>query len=173
MVATPNRQLLIRNWVQEHSGTVLQEAELQALGTYLRQQLLTPGRLPLARLAELAHSAGAAVRWGDLSGREEDHLLHLGTLVELEAGLRALQERLEAYQATGNRDGVEACRAAARRQRRRALWVAENPRVTAAKRTCKQEMADWLLLWLEMPTAFFDWLSLRQRTPEYRRLSEL
>jgi len=158
--------------VRRHAGTVLAEPELLTLATHLQHVLPTSARLPLHRLAELAHEFGAVVRWGDFSGGEEDRLLHLGSLAELEAGLRTLQTRLEAYQAAGDRAGVEACRAVARRQRRRALWMASNPRVAAVKRAHKQEMADWLLLWLEMPTAFFEWLTLRQRTPEYRRLGQ-
>ena len=89
-------------------------------------------------------------------------MLSLASPAALEAGLRQLHAALSAAQSVGDAAAVERARLAARRFRRRALLMAAHPRLHRQIRAEKQEMADWLLLWLEMPDAFFDWLEIRR-----------
>jgi len=39
--------------------------------------------------------------------------------------------------------------------------------VAAEKRAEKAEIRQWFRVWLETPEAFFDWLELRKRAPEF------
>ncbi len=169
------QKAIVDSWKADLDGRVAGEAELRHLREALeaaaaasaaarRPPPKKPYRAPtLARAAELAHRAGARVGWGEYGGGEEDRMLSLATPEELEAGLRRLHQALCAAQTAGDAEGVERARLAARRCRRHALQMAANAKLRPQLRAQKQEMADWLLLWLEMPSAFFDWLELRKK----------
>ena len=51
--------------------------------------------------------------------------------------------------------------------RRRAEMIAHNHKVEPAKRAEKQEIAQWFTVWLENPSAFFDWLEVRKQSPDF------
>lgn len=161
----------IAQWLQSHAQPApLTEPDLRRLQAECTQQFPDLSHPTLEQLADLVHDAGGQVRYGDLSGSEEDHILQLSSLPALEAGLRELQQRLASARHSLDREAVERARRAARRMRRRALRVVANPNASHPRRAEKQEMADWLLLWLEMPEAFFEWLSVRKRTPDFQSL---
>jgi len=46
-----------------------------------------------------------------------------------------------------------------------ARWAARS----AEKRAVKEEMAMWMLTWLENPPLFRDWVALRRRSMEHDR----
>ncbi len=48
-----------------------------------------------------------------------------------------------------------------------ALMVARSKTVERKKRLEAKEIAQWLTIWLQTPDVFGDWLSLRQRSPEF------
>lgn len=166
-----SRREWLRQWLSRREATgVVAESELRRLRAALLAAM-TPGSgrraPPLLRLAEELHHLGAAVQIGDFSGGAEDRLFSLASLAALAAELRQAQAQLAAGQQAGDIAAVARLRQAARRARARALRVANHRRAQPQKRAAAQEMADWLLLWLEMPEAFFEWLELRQRTIEY------
>lgn len=164
----PSRRQWLREWLARHGDLTVDEPGLRRLRGEMEAAL--PASVPapaLERLAEEVHDLGGRVHFGDLTGGVEDRLLSLESLTRLAAGLRDLQACLARAQQAGDGAGVERARMAARRARRRALLVARNRRAHEGKRAVKQEMADWLLLWLELPEAFFEWLPLRQRSAEY------
>jgi hypothetical protein len=53
--------------------------------------------------------------------------------------------------------------------RRRAEMIARNPKVDARKREEKKEIAQWFAVWLETPSAFFDWLEVRKQSPDFQK----
>ncbi len=161
------RKPILAAWLKELGEGVAEEPELRQL---LRRLEGGPGARPrrgwsLARAAEMAHRAGARVRWGEYGGGEEDRMLSLESPEALAAGMQRLHAALKAAQSSSDREAVERARKAARRYRRRALQMAGNGRLQPEIRAQKRELADWLLIWLEMPDAFFDWLELRRRQP--------
>jgi hypothetical protein len=95
------------------------------------------------------------------------HLLHFATLEEAEATLRRLDALWREARAAG--DGARTARILelAREGRRRAQMIAGNRRVAPEKRAEKEEIRQWFRVWLETPEAFFDWLELRKRAPEF------
>ena len=48
----------------------------------------------------------------------------------------------------------------------RAKFLALTPRLTAEKRTQKEEMVQWMLVWLETPEVFPAWVDARKKTIE-------
>ena len=85
------------------------------------------------------------------------------TFEELEESLRAmLQVYLEAT-AAGNRERARYCRRQVIGAKDRAKFLAENPRTKPEKKAEKQEMAQWMLVWLENPEVFPAWLEARKR----------
>jgi hypothetical protein len=56
-----------------------------------------------------------------------------------------------------------ACRRAVIQAKDRARLVARNPNVDPEKRRQKEEMVEWLLVWLENPGIFATWAGLRKQ----------
>jgi|SRR5271165_995855 len=83
--------------------------------------------------------------------------VHWKTLDELEASLRDFQRRYEddAVQRRLLRDAVI-------KAKDRARFASRNPKVSAGKRTEKEEMVRWMLVWLDDPSMFADWVTLRR-----------
>jgi hypothetical protein len=67
---------------------------------------------------------------------------------------------------------VEYCRQIAVLGRRRAELISRNRRVNAQKRLQKNEIAQWFTIWLETPSIFENWLSMRKDTEEFGKLLE-
>ena len=112
-------------------------------------------------------AAGAAAAAAPPPEDEFAHLLHFATLAEAEATLRRLDGLWREARAAG--DGARTARILelAREGRRRAQMIAGNRRVAPEKRAEKEEIRQWFRVWLETPEAFFDWLELRKRAPEF------
>jgi hypothetical protein len=79
------------------------------------------------------------------------------TLDELEASLREFQ-RL--YAAEPERR--QALRDIVIRTKDRARFASRNPKVSPEKRAVKEEMLQWMLVWLDSPAIFGDWVTLRR-----------
>jgi len=84
------------------------------------------------------------------------------TFGELEQSLR---EMLTAYQdalQAGDRDRARYCRRQVIAAKDRARFLARNPRTAAEKKAQKEEMAHWMLIWLETPEVFPVWVEARK-----------
>ena len=79
------------------------------------------------------------------------------TFDQLEASLRALQQLY-----TDSHDSRSELRKAVIRAKDRARFAARNPKVAPEKRAEKEEMVRWMLVWLENPLIFTDWIVLRR-----------
>ena len=88
------------------------------------------------------------------------------TFEELEQSLvDVLQVYREALSA-GQRDRARYCRRQVIAAKDRAKFLAITPRTTPEKRTKKEEMAQWMLVWLENPEVFPAWVEARKKTTE-------
>jgi len=86
------------------------------------------------------------------------------TFEELE---QSLLEMLQVYRealGAGDRDRARYCRRQVIAAKDRAKWMAVTPRSTPEKRTQKEEMAQWMLVWLENPEVFPAWVDARKKT---------
>ncbi len=85
------------------------------------------------------------------------------TFEELEQSLTALLEAYLAAQAEGDRERARYCRRQVIAAKDRAKFAAANPGAAQEKRAEKEEMAQWMLVWLENPEVFPVWVEARKR----------
>jgi hypothetical protein len=85
------------------------------------------------------------------------------TFEELEQSLRELLEVYTAASASGDRERARYCRRQVIAAKDRAKFLARSPRTAAEKRAEKEEMAQWMLVWLENPDVFPSWVEARKR----------
>ena len=150
-------------------------AEIEQIRRQLIAHLGTQGKTSPDYIVSVLEQAGMRVVWptrSDTEGHYEEEftdLLHFSTLEEAEMCLIRLDELLRKFQAEGERSAGERVREVARLGRRRAEMIARNRKVDVRKRAEKEEIANWFAIWLETPDAFFDWLELRKRSPEFQK----
>ena len=82
---------------------------------------------------------------------------------ELEHSLRTMLQVYRDSLAAGRRDRARYCRRQVIAAKDRAKWMAVTPRSTPEKRTQKEEMAQWMLVWLENPEVFPAWVEARKK----------
>ena len=85
------------------------------------------------------------------------------TLDELDSSLRDFQRMYEQYPPRRRelRDLVI-------KAKDRARFASRNPKVSSPKRAEKEEMVQWMLVWLDDPAMFADWVTLRRtHTPTF------
>ena len=85
------------------------------------------------------------------------------TLDELE---QSLAEMLQVYtdaMAAGNRDRVRYCRRQVIGAKDRARFLAHDGGAPAERKALKEEMVEWMLVWLENPEVFPAWVAARKR----------
>jgi hypothetical protein len=85
------------------------------------------------------------------------------TFEELE---QSLLEMLQVYRdslAAGARERARYCRRQVIAAKDRAKFLATTPRSTPERRSQKQEMAQWMLVWLENPEIFPAWVAARKK----------
>ena len=85
------------------------------------------------------------------------------TLEELEASLEEMRQVYAAAVAAGDRERARYCRRQVIAAKDRAKFLAGNPRTSAEKRAQKEEMAQWMLVWLDNPEVFPAWAAARKR----------
>jgi len=85
------------------------------------------------------------------------------TLEELEESLRQMQRVYTEALSAGNRERACYCRRQVIGAKDRARYLARNPRTDPEKKTLKEEMAQWMLVWLENPEVFAAWVDARKR----------
>lgn len=150
-------------------------AEIEQIRRKLLAEFGGEGKTSPDYIASVLAEAGFRVVFSiraDTAGRYEEEfhdLLHFSTLTDAEMCIVRLDELLRKFLAEGERIAAERVREVGRLGRRRAEMIARNPKVDAAKRAEKEEVARWFGIWLETPDAFFDWLEVRRQSPEFTR----
>ena len=85
------------------------------------------------------------------------------TFEELEQSLREMLHVYAEAMAAGNRQRARYCRRQVIGAKDRARFLARSPRTAPEKKARKEEMAQWMLVWLEDPAVFPAWLQARKR----------
>ena len=125
-------------------------------------------------IAEVLKDAGHRVLLAFQEEAEEQYeeefedLLHFKTLEDAEVSVMRLDELMRKFREQGEHPAVERVLNVARLGKRRAEMIARNHKVEPHKRAEKVEIANWFRIWLETPDAFFDWLDVRKKSPEFR-----
>ncbi len=92
--------------------------------------------------------------------------IHQHTFEELEQSLLEMQRVYGEALAAGLRDRARYCRRQVIAAKDRAKFLAANPRTSPEKKLEKEEMAEWMLVWLENPEVFPAWVEARKRQRE-------
>ncbi len=85
------------------------------------------------------------------------------TFDELEQSLREMLQVYTDATAAGNRDQAGYCRRQVIAAKDRAKFQARNGRTAPEKVALKEEMAQWMLVWLENPGVFPAWVDARKK----------
>lgn len=149
-------------------------AEIDEIGRRTSASLGGVSKTSSDYVASVLKEAGLHVAWSarpeteDRYEEEFKELLHFGDLGEAEMCLVRIDELMRKFEAAGEKLASERVLEVARLGRRRADMIAHNPKVEAAKREEKAEIARWFAIWLETPGAFFDWLEVRKQSAEFQ-----
>ena len=81
------------------------------------------------------------------------------SFADLERTLRALGELYE----QSDRSDRQKVRAVVLQAKEHAGWVVRNPKTEPSKRSEREEMIEWMRIWLESPDVFPGWVELRKR----------
>jgi hypothetical protein len=85
------------------------------------------------------------------------------TFEELEQSLRDLLAVYSEAAGAGDPDRVRYCRRQVIAAKDRAKFLAANPNTAPEKQAEKNEMAQWMLVWLENPEVFPAWVDARKK----------
>jgi hypothetical protein len=85
------------------------------------------------------------------------------TLEELKQSLREMLAVYTEAMAAGNRERARYCRRQVIGAKDRARFLARARRTPPEKQAQKEEMAQWMLVWLENPEVFPAWVEARRR----------
>jgi len=149
-------------------------AEIDQLRRKLMAEHGEEGKTGSDYVADVLKGAGLKVSLSQLEEVEDqfeeefEDLLHFKTLGDAEVSLMRLDELWRRFQAHGEKAAAGRVLDVARLGKRRAEMIARNHKVEAHKRQEKEEIANWFRIWLETPDAFFDWLDVRKKSPEFR-----
>src|SRR5712692_428333 len=169
------KKSLILETAREIAGGKWTPAEIDQLRRRLVAEHGETGKTGADYIADVLNSGGWTVVLTQREEAEEEYeeefedLLHFKTLEDAEVSLTRLDELMRQFQAHGEPAAVERVLDVARLGKRRAEMIARNRKVEAQKRAEKEEIAGWFRIWLETPDAFFDWLDVRKKSPEYQK----
>lgn len=85
------------------------------------------------------------------------------TFEELEQSLREMLAVFRDATAAGNRERARYCRRLVIGAKDRARFLARSERAAPEKKALKEEMVEWMLVWLENPEVFPAWVEARKR----------
>ena len=85
------------------------------------------------------------------------------TFEELEQSLREILAAYQDAMERGDRERARYCRRQVIGAKDRARFFARNPKISMEKKAEKEEMAAWMLIWLETPEVFPVWVEARKK----------
>ena len=88
------------------------------------------------------------------------------TWEELEQSLSEMQQVYAEAVTGGDRDRARYCRRQVIAAKDRARFLARGTKLAPEKRETKEEMAQWMLVWLENPDVFPAWVKARKRVAQ-------
>ena len=171
----PTKKEAILQIARELSVPRFTPAEVEQIRRQLVARLGAAGKTSTDYITGVLETAGIRVVWStkaDTEGQYEEEfqdLLHFATLEDAEMCIVRLDEMFRKFQNDEERAAAERVLEVARLGRRRAEMIARNHKVEPEKRAEKEEIVQWFKVWLETPSAFFDWLEVRKASPDFRQ----
>jgi nucleotidyltransferase/DNA polymerase involved in DNA repair len=146
---TASKKQRLAAWLAVHQPASIGEAEWDSL---LRE--LAP--ISESYLRELLRRTGLPFEQPWAGVRQK-------TFEELEASLEELRRVYAESLAAGLKDRARYCRRVVIAAKDHARFAARNPRTGPAVRARKEEMVEWMLVWLGDPDLFPEWVRARKR----------
>lgn len=174
-----SKKQVILDYCRTQNLQRVDRAGLSAIRDELRRRLGPDHRTSLPYIAAVLREAGLEVQYEDLYSdpmlpepyaSRLKGVLEFHDLASAERSLLTLDAIYREYECAEDQAGVNLVRALVKKGKLRAQSLARNPRVQAAKRHEKQEIARWFQVWLETPNLLTDWLALRKSSQEFREL---
>jgi hypothetical protein len=170
---TPTKKSAILEIARALKTNRFTPAEIEQIRRQLFARFSADAQTSADYIISILEEAGLRVvrsKQADTQGRYEEEfhdLLHFSTLEDAEMCIIRLDELLRQFHANSEPAAEERILEVGRLGRRRAEMIAHNHKVEPAKRAEKQEIATWFTVWLETPSAFFDWLEVRKKSPDF------
>jgi hypothetical protein len=135
----------------------LAERQIALLGeTEWRELLRTLAPISESYLRELLRATG-------LPFAQPYAGIHQKSFAELEHSLTGMLAAYKGAAAAGDRVLARYCRRQVVAAKDRARFIAHNPKTSPDKQAEKNEMIQWMLVWLENPEVFPAWVEIRKR----------
>lgn len=178
--ARTRQELIIEVWETLDCESV-GESELLAIQDALTETLGAGAAVSPAAIAREVADEGAVLRHPevlrcDTKWRERQSAqltfaeeLDFASLTTTTASLAALDQLRCTAEAEGDGQRLKRLRDLVGHRLQEAQLVARSKILRDYERAVAREIAQWLAVWLQQPDLFSDWLSLRQRSPEYRQ----
>lgn len=178
--ARTRQELIIEVWEALDCETV-GERELLAIQEELRKALGAGAVISPAAIAREVADEGAVLRHPEVLNCDtkwrtqqlakliaaED--LDFSNLVAAKASLLKIDELRREAEAESNEPALQRLRELVVGGGKEARLVARSKILPDQERMVAKEIMEWLRVWLQQPELFADWLTLRQRSPEYRK----
>lgn len=175
--ARTRQELIIEVWEALDCESV-GERELLAIQEELRKTLGAGAVESPAAIARVVADEGAVLRHPEVLNCDTQwrtrslelippQQLDFSSLAAAAASLKQIDSLLKAA-AGSNEQTLRELREVTMQAGREAQLVARSRIVAEQDRKVAGEVVEWIRVWLEHPELFDDWLSLRQRSPEYR-----
>jgi hypothetical protein len=80
-----------------------------------------------------------------------------------------LEDKRREFEASSDEKGLQQLRVVIETARKDCLLIARSKIIDAGQREEAREISKWLMVWLQSPELFSNWLDLRRRSPEFRK----
>jgi hypothetical protein len=144
-----SKKIRLREYLSERNLTAITEREWREL---------VEGLAPISEsyLRQLLADSGLPVEQPFGGVRQK-------TFQELERSLIEMEEVYARAKETGDRDRAQQCRNAVIQAKDHARLAARSPKTSPEKKIQKEEMIQWMLVWLDSPGVFPAWVKLRKQ----------
>lgn len=155
--------------------------ELLAIQDALREALGDGAVMSPASIARVVVDEGAVLRHPEvlncdvmwrarsLAASRPLEEFDFSTLEAAATSLRKIGELRGEAETEANDQSVKQLREVVIQAGKEARLIARSTIVPERERAAAKEISEWVRVWLQQPALFDDWLSLRQRSPEYLR----
>ncbi len=167
--ATNKQELIIEVWEALDCESVGCR-ELEEIQEALHQRFGQGGQESPAAIARVVADEGAVLRHPEILECDSKwRLQHLKPL-ELELDFSDFERAAASFSALHQAiaSGESNVRDVVSNARQNQIMVSRSKVVSAAERERAKEISQWLLIWLQSPQLFPDWLELRLRSIEFR-----
>ena len=176
--ARNKQDLMIEVWEKLDCESV-GAAEIEAIEVVVREQYgdaAVDSPMVIARLladegAELRHAEIMSLYVERASDRPYDaafrSVIRIDDLQSAERTIRDLENLRRKYKADNDKEGLSYILEVARQARQTAANLSESSKIDPAKRELNAEIRQWLVVWIQTPEVFDDWLALRKRAADF------